>query len=122
MAAACLAAWHGRRSSTLTGNPPLVASFYERIWNAGDGAAVPELLSTEFAFRGSLGTQLTGHAAFWEYVCGIRAALDHYRCEILECVSEGERIRELWVLGDLVALDALLKSNAESSPSRDAGY
>jgi SnoaL-like polyketide cyclase len=29
---------------------------------------------------------------------------------------EAERIRELWVLGDLVGLDALLKSNAESQP------
>jgi predicted ester cyclase len=141
-------------------NPPLVASFYERIWNAGDGTAVPELLSSQFSFRGSLGMQLTGHAAFWEYVCGIRAALAHYHCEILECVAEGQqafakmrfsgihvgafrgyrpsgravhwegaalfrfdagRIRELWVLGDLVGLDALLESNAQPGPSRDAG-
>jgi len=29
---------------------------------------------------------------------------------------EAERIRELWVLGDLVGLDAWLKSNAESQP------
>ena len=109
-----------------------------------------ELLSAEFSFRGSLGTQLKGHAAFWEYVCSVRTALAHYRCEILDCVSEGSqafakmrfsgvhmgafrgyrssgrlvhwegaalfrfeasRIRELWVLGDLVRLDAVLKSN-----------
>jgi predicted ester cyclase len=29
---------------------------------------------------------------------------------------EAERIRELWVLGDLVGLDAWLKSKAESQP------
>jgi predicted ester cyclase len=101
------------------------------------------------------GRSSKGHAAFWEYVCGVRTALAHYRCEILECVSEGQqafakmrfsdihvgafrdhrpsgrpvhwegavlfrfeavRIRELWVLGDLVGLDAWLKSNAESQP------
>jgi predicted ester cyclase len=146
-----------RRVARVTvSTPPLVASFYERIWNVGDEAAMPEVLSTEFSFRGSLGTQLAGHTAFWEYVCRVRAALAHYRCEILECVSEGqqafarmrftgihvgafrgyrpsgrtvqwegaalfrfegERIRELWVLGDLVGLDAILKSNAESDPT-----
>jgi hypothetical protein len=71
--------------------PPLVASFYERLWNAGDEAAMSELLSAEFSFRGSLGTQLKGHAAFWEYVCSVRTALAHYRCEILDCISEGSQ-------------------------------
>ena len=86
---------------------------------------------------------------------GVRTALAHYCCEILECVPEGQqafakmrfsgihlgpfrghrpsrrplhwegaalfrfdakRIRELWVLGDLVELDAWLKSNAQSQP------
>jgi predicted ester cyclase len=135
--------------------PPLVASFYERLWNAGDEAAMPELLSAGFSFRGSLGVEVKGHCAFWEYVCGVRTALVQYRCEILDCVSEGSqafakmqfsgihvgpfrgyqpsgrpvhwggaalfrfeaaRIRELWVLGDLAGLDALLKSNAQSPP------
>lgn len=135
--------------------PPLVASCYQRLWNAGDEGAVPELLSAEFSFRGARGAELKGHAAFGEYVCRVRTALAHYRCEILECVSEGQqafakmrfsgihvgtfrghrpsgrpvhwegaalfrfeaaRIRELWVLDDLVGLDALLNSNAESQP------
>jgi len=131
--------------------PTVVADFYYRIWNSGDGDALPDILATEFAFRGSLGAELKGHAAFWEYVRGVRTALANYRCDILECVSEGqqafakmrfsgihvgifrgyqpsaqpvqwegaalfkfeaERIRELWVLGDLIGLDALLQSNA----------
>src|ERR1700737_2284118 len=71
--------------------PPLVTSFYDRLWNASDESAVPELLSAEFSFRGSLGAELNGHAAFWEYVCGVRTALAHYRCDILECVSEGHQ-------------------------------
>jgi predicted ester cyclase len=44
----------------------------------------------------------SGRAVHWE-----GAAL--FRCE-------AGRIRELWVLGDLVGLDALLKSNAELPP------
>jgi predicted ester cyclase len=135
--------------------PPLVEDFYARLWNAGDEAALQQLLSTEFLFRGSLGAEIKGQAAFWDYVCGVRTALAHYRCDIRECVFEGqrafakmrfsgthvgvfrghrptglavhwegaalfrfeaERICELWVLGDLVGLDALLDANAQSQP------
>ena len=131
--------------------PNLVRDFYERIWNAGSQSAVGEILSDNFVFRGSLGAEMKGSARFWDYVCGVRSALDHYRCDILECVSEGplafarmrfggmhvgefrgyrpsglpvqwdgaalfrmedERIGELWVLGDLAGLDAMLSSNA----------
>lgn len=130
--------------------PTLVVDFYHRIWNEGSEAAVPELLCADFVFRGSLGAELNGHAPFWRYVCGVRTALAHYHCDIIECVSEGlkafakmrfsgihvaefrghgptglpvhwdgaalfsfeaDRIRELWVLGDLVGLDATLKAN-----------
>jgi predicted ester cyclase len=133
---------------------PLVVDFYRRIWNLGDESAILELLCEEFSFRGSLGTELKGHVPFWQYVCAVRAALADYRCDILECVSEGHsafakmrfsgihvgdfrgyrpsglpvhwrgaalfrfedgRIRGLWVLGDLIELDALLKSNAIQS-------
>jgi predicted ester cyclase len=131
--------------------PTLVSDFYHRIWNSGDIEALPDILAADFSFRGSLGTQVKGHALFWEYVCGIRASLRDYHCGILDCVSEGDqafarmkfsgihvgdfrgyrptrlpvhwigaalfrfenkRISDLWVLGDLAGLDALLKSNA----------
>ncbi|MBI1897441.1 MAG: ester cyclase [Acidobacteria bacterium] len=130
--------------------PNLVQEFYEHIWNAGDLGAVPALLSKSFTFRGSLGTATSGHEAFGAYVHDIRTALAHYRCDILECVSEGDRafakmrfsgrhvssfrgyaptgkpvqwlgaalfrfdgrlITDLWVLGDLAALDAALQAN-----------
>ena len=55
----------GRMDRDTMSTPPLVASFYERLWNAGDEAVMPELLSAEFLFRGSLGAQLKGRAAFW---------------------------------------------------------
>jgi predicted ester cyclase len=128
--------------------PRLVEQFYARIWNAGDLDAAVDLLAAEFSFRGSLGVELTGQAAFKEYVRSVRNALSEYHCEILTCVTEGDRafaqmrfsgrhtgpfrgyeptgnpiqwlgaalfrmeadrIADLWVLGDLAALEALLE-------------
>ena len=130
----------------------LVNAFYARIWNAGDLSAISVLLTPDFAFRGSLGNEVVGWAAFREYVGLVRGALAEYRCEILECVVEDDRafakmrfsgvhqgkfrgfeptgrmvhwmgaalfhcnrglISELWVLGDLAGLDALLKANQQ---------
>ena len=71
--------------------PYLVDQFYERIWNAGELSAIPELLSETFSFRGSLGMELQGRDAFACYVTTIRTALAEYRCEILECVFAGDR-------------------------------
>jgi len=71
--------------------PRLVAEFYARIWNARDLAAVDELLTPDFAFRGSLGDELRGRAAFAGYAGALLAALADYRCDIEECVAEGER-------------------------------
>jgi predicted ester cyclase len=128
-----------------------VREFYERIWNAGDLAAAEQLLTPDFAFRGSLGPEMRGRSGFCEYVNSVRSALDGYRCDILDCVTEGEKcfakmrfsgvhvglfrgyaptgksvqwlgaalfrihehqIAELWVLGDLISLEAALKENA----------
>jgi steroid delta-isomerase-like uncharacterized protein len=132
--------------------PRLVKAFYERIWNVGDLSAATELLSDDFLFRGSLGDELQGREAFKNYVRSVRTALADYRCEILECVTEGKHafakmrflgvhvapfrghlptgravnwlgaalfrfndqsIVDLWVLGDLASLDAMLKNDGE---------
>ena len=69
---------------------PLVESFYSRIWNAGD-EHVEDLLSRDFAFRGSLGTEAHGHAEFLAYVRSVRGSLADYHCEILDCVTEPTR-------------------------------
>ncbi len=68
--------------------PAAILAFYDRLWNAGDPAALDILLSSDFSFRGSLGDELVGRAAFWEYVCRLRTALADYRCNIVECVAE----------------------------------
>ena len=133
-------------------HPSLVEAFYRRIWNEGDLAAASELLSEDFCFRGSLGSEMRGRAAFREYVRSVRSALKDYHCEILACVTEADQafakmlfggihvgsfrsyqptggpvqwlsaalfrfdggvIAELWVLGDLAGLDAVLQTNAK---------
>lgn len=127
----------------------LVEQFYSQIWTAGDLEATAAILADDFCFRGSLGAELQGRQAFEGYVRYVRGALSDYRCDILECVCEGdrafakmrfsgrhtgdfrgypptgrsidwlgaalfrfegERIADLWVLGDLMSLDAVLKA------------
>ncbi len=138
--------------------PKLVEEFYERIWNSGDLDAVADLLSEDFLFRGSLGSESRGRDGFADYIRSVRNALSNYRCEILECVTQDNRafakmrfagvhtrdclgylptglpvhwlgaalfgfaenaIAELWVLGDLAGLDALLKANQKSARRAD---
>lgn len=133
--------------------PALVQAFYDRLWHRGDERAAHELLTTDFSFRGSLGPSMHGHEPFLGYVRAVRASLSDYACEILTCVSEGERafarmqfsgnhsgpflgyaptgkrvswqgaalftfrggrIADLWVMGDLAALEAQLRENALS--------
>jgi steroid delta-isomerase-like uncharacterized protein len=71
--------------------PKLVGAFYERIWNRGDLDAAVDLLSEDFVFRGSLGSELRGREGFKDYVCLVRNALGNYQCEILECVTEEQQ-------------------------------
>ena len=74
--------------------PSAVETFYSQIWNSGDLAAIPTLLSRDFRFRGSLGSELRGHEAFAEYVRSVRAALADYHFEILDCVTEQKILRQ----------------------------
>lgn len=134
--------------------PKLVDAFYGQVWNEGNLDAISYLVAEDFTFRGSLGMELQGRAAFKNYVLSVRGALADYRCGILACVSEGSQafaqmrfsgihaapfrgfsptgrpvhwlgaalfrfannaISDLWVLGDLAGLDAVLKSNKEAA-------
>jgi steroid delta-isomerase-like uncharacterized protein len=72
-------------------SPALVTAFYDRLWNDGELDAADALLAEDFRFRGSLGAELRGRAAFLDYVRTVRGALADYRCEILECVAEGDQ-------------------------------
>lgn len=67
---------------------PLVSSFYERVWNSGDRAALDELVTEDFRFQGSLGPAIVGRDACWQIVTMVRTALSGYHCAIEACVSE----------------------------------
>jgi steroid delta-isomerase-like uncharacterized protein len=69
----------------------LVGRFYRDVWNAHDRAAMAELLTEDFRFRGSLGRESVGLEAFARYVDSVHESLSDYRCEIEELVSEGDR-------------------------------
>ena len=69
-----------------------VQEFYQQIWEQGDKSAIPKLLSADFVFRGSLGTQTRGLDGFAAYVDQVRRALDEYRCDILDLVAEGDQV------------------------------
>jgi len=71
--------------------PDLVRRFYRDIWNARDRSAIVKLLTEDFRFRGSLGRESVGLAAFAEYVDSVHESLGEYHCEIEELVSEEER-------------------------------
>lgn len=73
-------------------NAALVRRFYGEMWNRFDHAMIPELLDVDFAFRGSLGTETRGHAEFAGYMDAIRAAFPDFCNEIVEMVSEGDRV------------------------------
>jgi predicted ester cyclase/ribosomal protein S18 acetylase RimI-like enzyme len=69
----------------------LVRRFYRDVWDAHDRDAIPDLLTDDFRFRGSLGRESVGIEAFAEYVDSVHESLGEYHCEIEELVSEGDR-------------------------------
>ena len=107
--------------------PTLVEAFYRRLWNNGDLSAASELISEGFSFRGSLGVSMQGRAAFLDYVRSVREALGIHAGRLRGYQPTGkpvhwfgaalffwqeELISDLWVLGDLAGLDAVLEANA----------
>jgi hypothetical protein len=77
-----------------------VEAFYDRVWNRGDKAAIPELIHDDFTFHGSLGPIMTGHAAFSTYVDGVTEALADYRCLAWAGAAlftlKSDKIADLW--------------------------
>ncbi|MBI1914206.1 MAG: ester cyclase [Planctomycetes bacterium] len=72
-------------------NVALVERFYYEMWNRFDKSLVPELLTEDIQFRGSLGQYKTGHGQFCEYMDFIRQAFPDFTNVVEEIVSEGER-------------------------------
>ncbi len=70
----------------------LVQRFYHQLWNQADDSVAWDILSPDFRFRGSLGPEKIGVDGFLNYMRGVHAALADYRCDILDMVSQDQRV------------------------------
>ncbi|OIQ69030.1 aklanonic acid methyl ester cyclase AcmA [mine drainage metagenome] len=77
---------------TMENHKESVRKFYDAIWNNNEKSIIPELLSEDFVFRGSLGLVQRGHKGFAIYMDFVRSALANYRCEIVDMVAEGDKL------------------------------
>lgn len=69
----------------------LVTDFYRLAWNRWDDGVVESLLAPDFAFRGSLGTEVRGRDGWRGYRDVIRAAVPDFHNEVVELVAAGDR-------------------------------
>jgi len=68
---------------------PLVAAFYDRLWNRVDLAIASEILHPEVSFRGSVGMAAVGRSGVCDYVTMVTTALADYRCDVEELIAQG---------------------------------
>lgn len=69
----------------------LVRRFYADAWNRWDDNVVDELLSEDFSFRGSLGTETVGRAGWRAYRDAVRSAVPDFQNEIVDIVTSSDR-------------------------------
>ncbi len=72
-------------------NRDLILRFYEEVWNPFDKQKIPELLTDDVRFRGSLGQEKFGHSGFAEYMDTIQAAFPDFTNHVEEIISEEDR-------------------------------
>jgi predicted ester cyclase/ribosomal protein S18 acetylase RimI-like enzyme len=74
-----------------TGIAALVHRFYAVLWNEWDDAAVDEVLTEDFAFRGSLGTETSGRDDWRSYRDTIRQGAPDFHNELVDLIAYGDR-------------------------------
>lgn len=72
-------------------NRDLIRRFYEDLWNPFDKRKIPELLTDDVKFRGSLGEEKFGHSGVAEYMDRIQATFPDFRNHVEEIISEDDR-------------------------------
>lgn len=126
-----------------------VRKFYSEIWDRKNYNEIPNVLHSNFVFRGSLGDEKTGHDGFKQYVEYVHSCLSNYKCTIEDIVIQqnkvftkmnftgihsseflgfsptnrevswvgaalftfsGNKVSNLWVLGDLKNLESQLEN------------
>jgi steroid delta-isomerase-like uncharacterized protein len=76
---------------TTISNRDLIRRFYEELWNPFDKAKIPELLTDDVKFRGSLGRETFGHSGFAAYMDTIQAAFPDFTNQVEEIISANDR-------------------------------
>jgi steroid delta-isomerase-like uncharacterized protein len=69
----------------------LVERFYALLWNAWEDAAVAAVLSEDFVFRGSLGTETTGRDGWRGYRDAVRRGAPDFRNDLVDLICDGDR-------------------------------
>jgi steroid delta-isomerase-like uncharacterized protein len=69
----------------------LVQRFYDVVWNRADEAEARKILSPDFRFRGSLGSELRGPGGFIAYLRSVHLALENFTCVIDEIIATEDR-------------------------------
>ena len=73
-------------------NKNLVARYYDEMWNKWNFTLVDKLLAKEILFRGSLGAETHGRAAFCNYMRRVQSAFPDFRNEIEDIIAERNRV------------------------------
>ena len=66
----------------------LVRRFYDDLWNGFDKGLIPQLLTADVTFRGSLGRHAVGHDAFGDYMDLVLDAFPDFRNIIDELIVD----------------------------------
>ena len=67
----------------------LIKRFYAELWEQGREDKVGEILHPSLVFRGSLGTDHLTLNGYIDYLRGVRAGLENYRCDIKSLIANG---------------------------------
>ena len=73
-------------------NKGLIRRYYNAMWNTWDFARAEELLAEDIKFRGSLGQETRGRAAFCDYMRRVQRAFPDFHNSIEELVAEQDRV------------------------------
>jgi len=86
---ACEARGDGGADPALTAG--IVRRFYDDMWNRWDRSLVEELLAEDLTFRGSLGVDVLGRAAFRDYMASVQAGFPDFSNRIVDLVVAADR-------------------------------
>lgn len=79
-------------STDLQANAQVVRAFYADLWEQADLSRLPALMHQDVAFQGTFGQVMRGQDAFAAYVRGVRHAFSTYRCEVVDLLTDGDKV------------------------------